>query len=211
MANLPQAAGAVGRVIASAGVRRTPAAGGALRTVGESRIDPTLAKKAATHIASLPAAEKSKLARMLGNKPLMLGGAAVTGGALIGYGADELLEIISGASPDELTQLINAVDPVSVQAGDAVTEAYNSAIRLHDLDRDYSVERSDDLFLSQAPVSGLGLDRAQEEIRQTLVREFANVRRVFTFPSLISLQFLLAHATAEDLNVLEDMYNFNRR
>jgi hypothetical protein len=183
----------------------------AIRTVGTSRIDPAVVSNAARSIASLPVKDKNKLAQLMGNRKVMLGGTLVTGGAIVGFSADELADLIANSNPDELRNFLDLVDSVNNDAGDKVVEAYNAALRQSQLDEDFSDARSDDAYLSQAPVTGLGLDRDQIEAQQVMLRQYDIVRNTLTYDQLLSLQFLLAHAKPEDLATLEDMRRNVRR
>lgn len=210
MANLPAAVGRAGSVIAATTRTAAPAAN-AIRTVGTSRIDPAVVSNAARSIASLPVKDKNKLAQLMGNRKVMLGGTLVTGGAIVGFSADELADLIANSNPDELRNFLDLVDSVNNGAGDKVVEAYNAALRQSQLDEDFSEARSNDAYLSQAPVTGLGLDREQIEAQQVMLRQYDVVRNTLTYDQLLSLQFLLAHAKPEDLATLEDMRRNVRR
>lgn len=188
--------------------RNAAIAAPAMRTVGYQAADPAVVRKAATTVANLSKTEKSSLVAKLGNRKLILGGTAVGGAALVGYSADELFELLNAANPGETLDFLELVDDKNAQAGDDIAAVYNDKVTLSQLDTDFGAPRSDDLFLSQAPVSGLGLDRNLIEAQQVLVREYAIVRNSLTFKQILALQFILAHATPEDVSTLEDMHQY---
>lgn len=207
MANVPAV---IQRVPVLAG-KAVPAATGSARLVGVSRIDRATALKAANAVTGLTQPQKTKLAALASNRKLVLGGAAVGGAALIGFSADQLADRIETASSDELVNFIDMLDSVNKDAGSAVVDAHNQAVNYSELDTNFGTIRSDDGFLSQAPVTGLGLDRAVIEAQQTIQRQYDRVRGVMQFETLLSLQFLLAHASAADLTTLEDMRRYGQR
>lgn len=209
MPSLPTAAVAgLSRVGTRAAAAAPKAAATTMRTVGVSRITPAVANKAATQIAALPPTQKKKLADMLTRKNVTLGGVVVGTSIAAGIGIDELAEMISAASPDEMLNFLEAVDSVDQNAGTAVAEAHNEIVTFSQLDRDYSDERSNDGFVAQAQVSGLGLDRERIEQEQRIARQYSELRRKLTVEDILTLQFLVHHAKPEDIAALEDMRVF---
>lgn len=210
MANITTAAQAASRAVATAERGAVSAGATSMRTVGVSRIEPAVVRSAATKVASLSKTKKDALRSVIGNKKVVLGGAAIGGAALVGYGADELFELLNSASPEELSDFLSLIDSVDQKTGNAVVEVYNAAVNISDLDNDFSDDRSDDGFVSQAPVSGLGLQREQIEAQQIMQAQYDSLRRALTYEQILNLQFLLAHAKPEDISTLEDLRRFGR-
>lgn len=207
MANPSSLVPIVTRAAVAASPRVTAVGASAPRLVGASVIDPAKLRGAAERVTKLSSAEKQTLIARLGNKKVILGGTAIGGAALVGFSADELMEHLNAANPEETLDFIETIDGVNREAGDAVASVYNDKINMSQLDQDFSNARSDDPFLSQAEKTGLGINREQIEVHQTIAREYANVRKLMSFKTLLSLQFLLDHARPEELTTLEDMYN----
>lgn len=214
MANLPAIVSAAERATIAATTKAAPSAGrAAMRTVGESRIDDAVALKAAEEIMSLPAAERTRLAKIFSKKGLIITGGVVATGAAGIAAVSELADNIANSPPETLLELVNELDSKQKDSasGDAVAAAYNQAVHVSQLDTDFSDARSQDGYLSQAPVSGIGLDREQIEAQQAILAQYNLVRSTLMFEQIIALQFLFAHAKPSELATLEDMRQNGRR
>lgn len=176
-----------------------------------SGITDDTAREVSSAVEKMPLSKQKQFAAALKSRGVMIGAGVLGTGAVGTAFITSMSDDVKTASPDDMRVFLQEADNQNQEAGDAAAKAYNEAVHVSDLDLDFSDKRSEDGFVSQVQVSGLGFDRERIETEQAILEQYRLVRSTLAFEQIVALQFLFGHAFPSDLAALEDIHRHARR
>lgn len=183
--------------------RTAPRAVDSARVVGYS----AAGKSTITKESLAQAIKDVKPSSPFANKRLVIGGSAVAVSTLAGMGINDLIDMLSSASPAELQEAIIAADENgAVGVADAFAEVYNNvtivdraALQPSNADKGLAI-------VDNIERPGLGLDAAAIDHQQVIFRAYKSIRGTLNYEDLWTLRVLITTASDEDIMALEDLY-----
>lgn len=141
------------------------------------------------------------------NKKVVLGGTAVAVSTIAGMGIEDLLDVLSLASPAELQEVISLADSNgAVEVADAFAEVYNNVNIVERASLQPSQADREMAVVDEIERSGLGLSAAAIDHQQVIFRAYKSIRGTLNYEDLWTLRVLITTASDEDLMALEDLY-----
>lgn len=183
--------------------RTAPRAVDSARVVGYS----AAGKSTITKESLAQAIKDVKPSSPFANKRLVIGGSAVAVSTLAGMGIDDLIDMLSSASPAELQEAIIAADENgAVGVADAFAEVYNNvtivdraALQPSNADKGLAI-------VDNIERPGLGLNASAIDHQQVILRAYKSIRGTLNYEDLWTLRVLITTASDEDIMALEDLY-----
>lgn len=141
------------------------------------------------------------------NKKVVLGGSAIAVSTIAGMGIEDVLDLLSLASPSELQDAISAADEHgAIEVADAFAEVYNNVSIVERASLQPSQADRDMAVVDGIERPGLGLNAAAIDHQQVILRAYKSIRGSLNYEDLWTLRVLITTASDEDLMALEDLY-----